>query len=358
MKLPQPLRALLSEAVCIQRGNRVWRLPAAAAFASGVPLLLAAAAGNLSLGLPGSLAALVFLHLPASGFARRMRVVGIASLGMIASYVLGVVSHDYAGLALPVVAGGSFVAVLVCRLQRLPPPGPLFFVMALSMAAYTPMPATSRWVNIGLFAAGCLLALAVAMVFSCCFPAADDQRSDRGGGEAPGYDDFDFVVTDSAVIAAALGVALACAHALGVARPYWAAVSCLAVVQAVSLHAAWLRNFQRVAGTAIGLLLFGALAAKWTGPWGIAAAVTALTFLVEYLVARHYGTAVVFITCLALLLAEAAQLPSPDVSTLLHARFLDTAVGAAWGLAGAALLNNAPLRSALGRGLRVVLRAR
>jgi hypothetical protein len=132
-------------------------------------------------------------------------------------------------------------------------------------------------------------------------------------------------------------------------------VSCLAVIQGASLRAGWVRQVHRVAGTSLGVLLFGTLIAAPLGPWHIAAAVTVLTFIVETLVVRHYGAAVVFITPLSVLLAEAAQLPVAHVGELLQARLLDTVVGSLFGLMGGAVLHLPGPRAALGRALRRVL---
>jgi hypothetical protein len=45
------------------------------------------------------------------------------------------------------------------------------------------------------------------------------------------------------------------AEALRLPRPYWVPVSCLAVLQGVTLRAVWNRQFQRVAGTALGCVV-------------------------------------------------------------------------------------------------------
>ncbi len=55
-------RALAS----LNRSDRPWEMPAAAALASGLPIFIGAAFGELGLGLAASLGGLVFLHLPAT----------------------------------------------------------------------------------------------------------------------------------------------------------------------------------------------------------------------------------------------------------------------------------------------------
>ncbi|GAA3313018.1 hypothetical protein GCM10020331_002180 [Ectobacillus funiculus] len=64
-----------------------------------------------------------------------------------------------------------------------------------------------------------------------------------------------------------------------------------------------------------------------------------LQFVVELIIVRNYAFAVVFITPLALIIAESGQ-PNMPVSTLIGARLLDTLLGSAIGLMGAFLWRN------------------
>ena len=177
----------------------------------------------------------------------------------------------------------------------------------------------------------------------------------RGTSPTP-RPDFEFVVLDSVVIGAFVGLSLVAAQLLQLPRPYWVPVSCLAVIQGASLRAVWNRQLQRIAGTGVGLLLFWALAALLPlTPWTVALAVTALTLIVESLVVRHYGIAAVFITPLALLLAEGAQLGQTLPQGLIQARFFDTVLGCVVGLAGGACLHAPRFRQAAGGMLRRLL---
>jgi hypothetical protein len=67
--------------------------------------------------------------------------------------------------------------------------------------------------------------------------------------------DFDFVVMDALIIGLTVFLSLLLAEWLQLQRPYWVPVSCLAVLQGASLRAVWNRQFQRLLGTALGLLL-------------------------------------------------------------------------------------------------------
>ncbi len=119
------------------------------------------------------------------------------------------------------------------------------------------------------------------------------------------------------MIGAFVGLSLAIAQALQLDRPYWVPVSCLAVIQGVSLRAVWNRQLQRVLGTAIGMLLAWSLLSLPLDPWRIALLVILLVFVIESLVVRHYGLAVIFITPLTILLAEAATLGAAPLAELI-----------------------------------------
>jgi uncharacterized membrane protein YccC len=78
----------------------------------------------------------------------------------------------------------------------------------------------------------------------------------------------------------------------------------------------------------------------------------ALTFVVEVAVVRHYAFAAMFITPLAIVLAEAATLGQGSATGLIGARFLDTVLGCAVGLAGGAALHSPGFRRWAGEPLR------
>jgi uncharacterized membrane protein YccC len=128
-------------------------------------------------------------------------------------------------------------------------------------------------------------------------------------------------------------------------------VSCLAVIQGVNLRAVWNRKIQRIVGTMIGLGLTWLLVRYAADPWAVAITVTLLIFLIETAIVRHYAFAAIFITPVAILLAEASTVGLADSSGLIVARFMDTVVGALIGLAGGLCLHSPALRQRLKRWL-------
>ncbi|MFD9002639.1 FUSC family protein [Streptomyces sp. NPDC059582] len=131
------------------------------------------------------------------------------------------------------------------------------------------------------------------------------------------------------------GVAGGLAVLLHLEHGYWAAISAAAVLHSVNLRTTAQRAVQRTLGTAVGLVLaLGVLAAD-PEPVALALVIVVLEFLLEYVVVRNYGLAVVFLTPLALLLSDLSA-PAPTGELVLD-RVLGSVVGIAVGL-GCALL--------------------
>jgi uncharacterized membrane protein YccC len=348
MALKQLLADELRQLASITRSDRPWEQPVASALASGLPIFVGVAYGELALGLAGSLGGLVFLHLPATRLPHRMAWLMACAFGITGSHALGMLGHLYPALVVPLLVIISILVTMVTRFYAAPPPGSLFFVMAAAVAAYTPLQGRAALVQVGAVAMGTVLAVAIAFVYSLRvvsrrgIPAASPRQEPS----------FDFVVLDSVVIGCFVGLSLLAAHALQLDRPYWVPVTCLAIIQGASLRAAWTRHLHRIVGTAVGLLVFLGIAQVPLGPWGVAAVLTVLTLLIETLVVRHYGLATVFITPLTILLAEAGQGSFMAPQPLMEARLVDTLVGAVIGLLGAACLHNARFRALVGTGLR------
>ncbi|QIY67018.1 FUSC family protein [Streptomyces sp. RPA4-2] len=131
------------------------------------------------------------------------------------------------------------------------------------------------------------------------------------------------------------GVAGGLAAVLNLEHGYWAAISAAAVLHSVNLRTTAQRAVQRTLGTALGLLLALGVLAAHPKPVELALVIVVLEFLLEYVAARNYALAVVFLTPIALLLSDLAA-PSPAGELVLD-RVLGSAVGIAVGL-GCALL--------------------
>lgn len=334
-----------------QASDRPWQMPLTAGLAMGLPLLIGAGCQQMGFGLLSSLGGLAFLYLPATPMAHRMVTIMACGFGLIASVCLGLLSHLLPVTVAPVLTLITILVTMICRFYRLPPPGSYFFVMVAAIAAYSPVALLDIPLRVGLVAMGSLLAWALAFVYSLHILRL---RSPKPVPPLP-QADFDFVVVDALIIGMAVGLSLLLAGLLQLDRPYWVPVSCLAVMQGANLRAVWNRQLQRLLGTGLGLLLTWLLISLPLTAWSVALLVMLLSAVIESLVVRHYGLASVFITPMAILLAEAAHLGQGTASALIEARFYDTLAGGLLGLLGGLSLHWPPLRQGLSRLVRQLL---
>lgn len=349
------LRAEWRQLTTFQPSGRRWQMPVAAALAMGLPVLVGAWLGRLDHGLVASLGGLAFLYLPGTSLHHRMVTIMAVVFGLTASYAFGAMTQALAVATIPLLTVITVLVTMISRYYRIGPPGGLFFVMVAAIGAYSPIPAPQLPLMVGLVFMGGLLATLIAFGYSLVVLrlAPPDPVSDL---PAPGFDE---VVVEAVLTGALVGLSLALAVLLQLERPYWVPVSCLAVIRGPSMRAVWNRNLHRVAGTAIGMLVAGGLMSLSLAPVEIALAVMLLACVIEWLVVRHYGLAVVFITPLTILLAEAATLdPNGSYHELVQSRFLDTALGATVGLLGGLVLYRARPRAVVHDWLWALVPAR
>ena len=328
--------------------DRPWQLPFAAALASGLPLAVGAWFGHVQYGVLSSLGGLVFLYIANLPLAQRMVVLMVCAFAMAASFGLAQMGSALHPLATPVVL--TFLTLLVgmvTRFYRLPPPGSFFFIMVASIGAYLPVNVELIPLRVGLVFMGSMLALLMAFFYSLwMMPRLPPPQP----APSPHYD-FQYVVYDSVLIAVFVGLALVVAELMGLRSAYWAPVSCIAIMQNVTMRAVWNKQVHRILGTAAGMVLTWLLLTLQLNPWSLFLILTTLSFIIEMLVVRHYGLAVIFITPLTILLAEAGanmQLP-PDV--IIQARLIDIVVGSVIGVVGGVFLHNLSLREWVSRHL-------
>jgi len=338
----------------LQRSDRPWQLPFAAALASGVPLAAGAYAGMPQAGSLGAVAGLSFLYLPATRLHHRIPVIMACAFGMVASYAVDVAGNFVPGAAIGLIACLAAAAMLFCKSQSLVPPGPLFMVMTASIAAFSPVHAEGAVLNLGFFVMGCIWACLVAVAYSAWLlrrraPVEPPSLSREG---------LEMALVDSLLTGLFVGLSLALAEVLGLEKAYWVPVSCLAVLQGVTLRVSWSRHVHRILGTIIGIGVTWLLVPLLTDIWAIVVAVAILTFLIETAVVRHYAFAAIFITPLTILLAETSSPGAASINLLMEARLIDTIIGAAIGLAGALCLHSQRVRGVVHGGLAAVLPSR
>lgn len=349
------MRVELSHLTAIQASDRLWQMPLAAALASGLPLLVGAYFNQMAYGLVSSLGGLVFLYLPNTPLYHRMVSLMACAFGLAACYALGLMSHFFPVLMMPVLVFISILVTMVCRFYNLGPPGSLFFIMAAAIGAYSPVELLTLPLMVGLVTMGSLLAGLIGFFYSL---AILRRQPSQPVTPLPPVS-FDFVVFDSIIIGVFVGISLAAAQLLQLEKAYWVPVSCLAVIQGATLRAVWNRQVHRLFGTSIGLLVtWGLLLLLPLNQWSVSLTMMILVFVIEFTVVRHYALAAIFITPLTILLAEAATLGHESVNVLIQARFFDTVLGCFVGLLGGICLHSPHFRQVVGNPIRKLIPSR
>lgn len=137
-------------------------------------------------------------------------------------------------------------------------------------------------------------------------------------------------------IGIAVTLSVVIAHLFGISHPSWVPLTCSAVLLGVSTVIIAQRTVQRALGTAIGLFLSGALISLHPTAVATAGMVIVLQLIMLFFIAKNYGISVVFITTMALIIIYFGA--HPAVMPMIWARFWDTLLGDAVGVAAAFLL--------------------
>lgn len=323
-------------------GARPWHMAFAAALATGLPLIIGAAMGQLSAGLFASLGGLCFVYMPNTELYHRMAVVMVCAFGMTACYTIGVLLHAAPVWMIPSLALMTAVVTMIQRFYAVGPPGSLFFVMPATIGAFTMPIGAPIFEAVGVFSAGTTLAVTVAFFYSIyVIPRSTVQPTPTS------VRNFDFVLVEPVFIGLTAASSLLIAHLLELPRPYWVPVSCIAVMQAATLRDVWRKQISRIAGTIIGVLGALLLVLVPMSDWTAALTILTLLFVIEFLIPRNYALAVIFITPMTILLAETVTAQSAGGSTMVWARLLDTVIGSLVGFLGAALMHHPTSRGAL-----------
>nr|WP_295774397.1 FUSC family protein [Rhodoferax sp.] len=335
----------------LNTSDRRWQMPACAALASGLPLLVGVYFDQLNYGLISSLGGMVFLYVPNTSLSHRMVSLMACAFGLCACYTLGLMSQYFPLLLVPVLSFIAILVTMVCRFYALGPPGNLFFITAAAIGAYSPIDDMQVPLFVGLLTMGCLQACLIAFFYSLY--ALSKQAPLPVIPSPPAT--FEFVICDAVVIGLFVGISLAVAQAMQLERAYWVPVSCLAVIQGVSLRAVWNKQVHRILGTCIGLVLSWGLLMLPLDQWRVSLMMMALAFMIEILVVRNYALAVIFITPMTIFLVEGAHLGQGTPEVLLQARLLDTVLGSVVGLVGGVCLHSPRFRKPVDRQLRRLL---
>jgi uncharacterized membrane protein YccC len=332
----------------LKKTERLWHIPVLASLCVGLPLLVGYYFGRLDYSILASTGGLVILYLPSTSLANRMLTLLACSFGFIFSFAVGITFSFNPILSSVVLGLYTLFVHWVARYFAMKPPGNFFFIMLACIASASPFDLASIPTRIGLIAMGTIFSCLLAFFYSLMMI-----KKHQGGSELIYVKKNALAnLVESAIIGAFIGGSFLVGHLLELENPYWVPISCLAVMQGASTRHIWQRSLHRILGTFVGLGLTWLLISQNLTALGICVSILVLQFIIEMLVVRHYGLAVVFITPMTIFLAEAGSAMTADPNVLVYSRFLDIVLGSMIGAVGGWVLHHEQLRYQAERQLR------
>lgn len=373
-----------------------WHVPFLAALGVGIPVFLGLWLDQPRQAMLAATGAMVILYLqPAAGpVAARMRRLIFCSAGFAICYIAAAASAFHPAAAVPALGLLTLLSTVICRRNRIAPPGSFFFIVIAAIACnagFHPeaIPTNTAWLLFG-SAVSCTLAFIYLKCSSGLRPSAESaqpalvlsdalQSSPSESFVVPpsltssplGYfssndsavhdsalkltratpaqielppgisqsPNLPAILVESSIIAAFVALSLLIGRLLHLDNPYWVPISCAAILQGGTFRAVWHRNVHRIVGTALGMGLSWFLFPSVPHPMALAITMVTLVFVVEYLVSRNYGLAVIFITPMTVCFAEFTSGGVP-IHGLFATRLLDIILGSLIGAAGGSILHH------------------
>jgi len=324
------------ESAPLGQAPRPWGLSVAAAAAVGLPLIAAASTGRLALGALGALGALAILHVPVSASPVPVRRLVGCAIGVAISPVLGQLTTAWPSATWPLF--GLLIAAIVAmtRTANLPSPGHTFFVLGACCGAAEGFHPSLMPFMLLMPAAGAAGAVVIGLVVR----AAAMPRADPGGTAEPVGMPSRAVGFEAIVFGVFAMGALAVGQMLGIDRPYWVPISCIAVMRGMSLQAVWRRNLERIVGTLLGVCVTLLVIVAHPQPWTIVAVLMLLVLGIHRTLGQSYVITVLLATPACLLLTELTSTDQALDIHLLTTRVVDIVLGSVIGLIGGRVLHS------------------
>ena len=312
---------------------RSWHIPILAGLSVGIPLMVGIYFDQSKAALTASLAGLVILYMPiTNSIFKRMLVMFVCSFGMMLSYSVGLIFSFNPIVAVLVFGTLAIVVHYVARTFNMKPPGSFFFIMIAAIAFMMPNDLSLAPQKIGIFTLGTMGAFLLALIYSLLIKHDLKENTSQLSiviDRNPYHNGI-----ESALVGLFMAVSLAVSYIFEMNNGYWIPISALAVLQGANSYIVGKRAIHRILGTSVGLLLCFVILTNFNSNVGIAISIIILQVIIELLIARHYALAVVFITPISILLAEAGSVSRLDPQQLIESRFLDILIGSAIGVVG------------------------
>lgn len=327
-----------------KKTERKWHIPVLASLSVGIPLLSGLYFNQLQNGLTACLSGMIILYMPinASNAERMFRLL-ICSFGFMVAFTIGLL-FSFNPIISSVVLGLFAVAAHWVNLYfKMKAPGSFFFIMLAAMASCQQFDLSIIPYKIGLMGLGAMNTCILALLYSLFrkekkkFASSITSTSILLKNK---YANF----MEALIIGFFMFASLLLGHLLHLQNPYWLPISCIAVMQGATLYHIWQRSFHRILGTFIGFGLCWIVLSISTTPLSMCLTIIAFQFIIEMLVVRQYALAVIFITPLTVLLAEAGNPMIHDPNALLYIRLIDITIGSLIGALGGWILHQEKIR--------------
>ncbi|MFP3125685.1 FUSC family protein [Ectobacillus funiculus] len=333
--------------------NRVRRYPwnkaITAGLTIGIPFIVGNIFGRLDWALLAGIGGFTALYVHNESYKQRAIKLLLVNIGLIISFGLGLVAAISPWTMALALSGVATISTFICGAFRVPPPSGYFFVLVCAVGTSLPVDLSVTLSRMTIALLGGCLAWVLSMSSWLFIPGNRERvvplKDSSLASKSVRTVFRSALAKHSQVVSASyrnglvILIATFIAYALGIERLYWVPLSCASVLQGATILAMLHRALQRSVGTVVGILIAGGIFALNPSFLMLGLWVITLQFVVELIIVRNYAFAVVFITPLALIIAESGQ-PNMPVSTLIGARLLDTLLGSAIGLMGAFLWRN------------------
>ena len=311
-----------------------------AALCVGVPLFFGYFVGEVADGILASMSGLIILYIPFTPIVNRMGTLMICSFGFIVSFTVGLFFSFNPVIASLILGIFSFSMYGLITYLRIKPPGYFFFILIIAVAICMPYDPQNIPRKIGIIAMGTISTCTLALIYSLLTLK-----------KYPSQAEIVFVaknktfhILEASIVGFCIGLSLIIAHILHLENPYWVPVSCAAVMQGATSKHIWQRSIHRILGTFIGIGFAGLLLDRHMSALAMCISIIVLQFIVEMLVTRNYGFAVIFITALTIFMAEGGHTIGSKPHISVYARFLDITIGSTIGAIGGWFLYHQKLR--------------
>ena len=266
-----------------------------------------------------------YQNIPMKYLLKRMFLIGC---GLLVAFVLGILSTYVLWLEPFAVALVAFSSRFVLRLFHISKPGGLFFAMLSAMGTSMQLPIAQLPIVSLYFFMGVVFSL-IAAVITKLLDSRPEQTIEKATLKERFHEE-PLVIIDSVFYSAALFLSVYVSHGLNLHNPYWLTLSCASILLAENLDAMKHRQVQYLIGSMGGLCVSAFLSFV---PFTQLQTIFLITFLygiAQFLVARNYAVANIFLNPMALMLSTLIR--GAYLMSLIEYRFLGIIIGSFIGL--------------------------